>query len=238
MRLNRFIGQFDFSKGKLTILDEEVLNQVRNVFRMRVGDQFLLGNGEGKEALVELVEYGKNSLEVKILEIHENTNEPQNQVTLYCAVLKKENFELVVQKATEVGVCQIVPIITERTVKLNLRMDRLEKIIKEAAEQSGRAIVPKLEKIKDLEGALKEITGKNVLFDISGQNIQGLGIGSEGSNIGVWIGPEGGWTDNELELAKNAGFSIISLGQLTLRAETAAIIGSFLSTHSLGENKK
>ena len=87
---------------------------------------------------------------------------------------KKENFELVVQKAVEIGVKEIIPIITKRTVKLNLKYDRLEKIIKEAAEQSGRGILPILRKAMDFKKAIEEAEQNNInlFFDISGKKFQ------------------------------------------------------------------
>ena len=146
MRLNRFFLNIDLDSPKIRITDLEVLNQVRNVLRLKSGDQFVICDGKLNEALVSVDTFNKDSIEAEVLSVNRNQNEPERHVVLYCSVLKKENFELVAQKATEVGVKEIVPIITERTVKLNLNIERLEKIIKEAAEQSGRGIVPVLHK--------------------------------------------------------------------------------------------
>src|SRR3989344_1684412 len=154
MRLNRFFLNIDLDSPKIRITDLEVLNQVRNVLRLKSGDQFVICDGKLNEALVSVDTFNKDSIEAEVLSVNRNQNEPERHVVLYCSVLKKENFELVAQKATEVGVKEIVPIITERTVKLNLNIERLEKIIKEAAEQSGRGIVPVLHKPIEFEKAL------------------------------------------------------------------------------------
>lgn len=238
MRLHRFIGRFKLKVGGLKLEDKELLNQLRNVLKLRIGERIILCDGQRSEGLAEIREYGRNFTGVEVIEISKNKNEPGRQVVLYCSILKRENFELVVQKATEIGVKEIAPIITERTVKLSIRQDRLEKIIKEAAEQSERGIVPILHEPIDLEKAVSNAVGNklNCFFDQSGQMYRhrksdnGLAMSKEG--VGVWIGPEGGWSPRELEMAGDARFEIISLGKTTLRAETAAIIGAYLVIHN------
>ena len=234
MKIHRFIGDFNVRLGSLKLQDRELLNQFRSVLRLKVGEKLILCYGRRNEGTAEIKEYGKDYVEVEIKEAGVNKNEPEKQVTLYCAILKRENFELVVQKATEVGVKEIVPIITKRTVKLDIRKERLEKIIKEAAEQSGRGIIPILHESIDFEKAIKGINDKNAnfLFDISGKEFNSYTTNYL-LHTTSWIGPEGGWTSQELETAKTADFEIVCLGKTTLRAETAAIIGSYLAIHSI-----
>ena len=143
-------------------------------------------------------------------------------------VLKKENFEWAVQKAVEVGVKEITPIITARTVKLGLNKDRLKKIIKEAAEQSGRGILPKLNEAIIFDEAIKSAKENdlNLFFNIGGKNVQHSM--SNISKIGIFIGPEGGWDEEEIKKAQSSnGFTIVGLGKTILRAETAAVIASY-----------
>jgi 16S rRNA (uracil1498-N3)-methyltransferase len=150
----------------------------------------------------------------------------EKKVTLFCAVLKKENFELVVQKATECGVSKIIPIITARTVKTGLNLERLQKIAREASEQSGRSTVPEISEPISFDESL-EMTRQNdlkILFDISGKF---LGKTSKNSPA-IWIGPEGGWTPEEIKKATQNNFKIASLGPNTLRAETAAIVATYM----------
>ena len=156
-----------------------------------------------------------------------NGNEPARAVTLYCSLLKREHFAWVAQKAVEVGVAEIVPIISARTIKLAFKKERVQKIMHEAAEQSGRGVVPILHAPMRFAEALGHAIGKNnssVLFDISGKPLRAITI-IGGNRIGIFIGPEGGWDSTELEAAHTKNFQITSLGKLTLRAETAAIIG-------------
>ena len=235
MKTHRFIGDFSLKTGSLNIKDKDFLNQFRNVLKLKVGEKIILGDGKGNEGAAEIKEYGKDFVKVEISEIKKNHNEPEIQAILYCAILKKENFELVVQKATEVGVTSIVPIISARTVKLNLRMDRLDKIAKEAAEQSGRGIVPVIHEPISFKESVEVAKNNdlNTLFDISGVSFSQLGRLNNQNKIGVWIGPEGGWEPQELELIRKSDFKIISLSKFTLRAETAVIVAAYNIIHNL-----
>ncbi len=232
MKLHRFIGDFNLQKPTITINDREIINQIKNVLRLNVGEEIILADPHSNEALVTIIKLEKDSADVEILTVSQNKNEPKNRVALYCAVLKKESFEIVVQKATEVGVIEIIPIITKRTVKFGLRQDRLEKIVKEAAEQSGRGIVPTISPLIKFEEAVKsadESNDVNFLFTQNGSPFQK--ISENGARIGIFIGPEGGWDQSEYDLALKSKFQIANLCALTLRAETAAIIASYLATY-------
>ena len=141
------------------------------------------------------------------------------------------------QKAVEAGIKEIVPVISKRAVKLNLNLKRLNKIIREAAEQSERGIMPILNKPLELSKAIKESQSNNLnlFFDRNGSEFsEVLGIIKKDDlkKIGIWIGPEGGWGEEEVKIAKENNFKIVSLGKLTLRAETAAIIASYLIENS------
>ena len=230
MRLNRFFLEFNFNDKEIIIKDNDFVNQVRSVLRMDLGDKLILCDGASNEILAKIVSFGKNEIILENLEIIKNKNEPARKVTLYCSILKKENFELVVQKAVEVGVYKIVPVINTRTVKTNIRPDRLKKIIKEAAEQSGRGIMPELIEAINFKNALDlcKNNDRNILFDISGCDLRDLGA-TTSHTLGIFVGPEGGWDALEIEMARSNGLDVVSLGQLTLRAETAAIIATYLT---------
>ena len=195
----------------------------------------------------------------RVVRVEKNNREPSVHVTLYCAVLKRENFELVCQKATEVGVSEIVPLVTDRTVKTHINKDRLEKIIVEAAEQSGRARIPVLCDAMRFDEAIGRVEKKsrNLFFDlredVHGDCTHALFMAEHTSfkghekgmtailpdaqqeqnmsrkNIIIFIGPEGGWSDIERELAQKQEFEVATLGPLTLRGETAAIIAAYLA---------
>src|SRR3989344_1430161 len=137
MKINRFIGDFDFTKSSVLTTDRGLINQLRNVLRIEIGTDVILGDGKGNEAVATLSRIDASTAVFEIQKVAKNKNEPRIKIILYAAILKHENFEFVVEKSTEVGVAEIQPIITDRTVKTGLRLDRLEKIAKEAAEQSG-----------------------------------------------------------------------------------------------------
>lgn len=230
MRLHRFIGDFDLSRDIVDVSDSELANQIRNVLRLKPLDVVILSDGNGTEARATILECNKKFIELSIDEVSNPAREPNKSVTLYTALLKGENFELIAQKATELGIAKIVPIITTRTVKTGFNHERVEKIIKEASEQSGRTTVPELGEPIQFLDVMKEINPKeSVLFDLSGNKLESM----EAKKLrSLFIGPEGGFTDEEVALAKKSGVPIASLGELTLRGETAAIVATYTIIHS------
>jgi 16S rRNA (uracil1498-N3)-methyltransferase len=254
MKIHRFIGPFDLSKSEFEI-EGEIAHQITKVLKLKVGEKIELCDGKGISAMAEIVEMGKNKVAVKkaptskVAEVP-TKNVGENKVFLFCAVLKKENFEMVVQKTTECGVAKIIPIISARTIKTGVNLERLRKIAREASEQSGRINVPEISEPITFEKSL-ELFGKNecnLFFDGSGELFYKTPWERDGAStrnfsaekypcvlennsprpINIFIGPEGGWTLGEVEKAKNLNFKIASLGPLTLRGETAAIVATYL----------
>lgn len=231
MKLHRFLGNFDFKKGNLKIFDKAIINQIKNVLRFETSDKVILCDGKMQEAITAISVIGKDFVEFEIKEVFENKNDSEIYGILYCSILKRDNFEIVVQKATETGIKEIVPIISKRAVKLNLNLNRLNKIIKEATEQSERGIMPVLNLPIEFSNALKTSNENNLnlFFDKTGDDIFKIKKKS-GANqrIGIWIGPEGGWDSEEINMAEESNFKTASLGKFTLRAETAVIIASYI----------
>lgn len=233
MRLHRFIGDFNLEQSRFKVSDEEILNQVRNVLRLKKGDSLVLADGKLNEAVVEIVVSDKKFIEVEVLEKTINIKESNMHSSLYCSILKRENFEWVCQKATECGIKEIIPVISARTIKFGYKKERLDKIIKEAAEQSGRGELPVLGEALKFEEALEEAkeNNLNLFFQMDSPLISKEDVGKAGK-IGIFVGPEGGWNDEELELIKceiekNGKFKMAGLGKTTLRAETAAVVASW-----------
>jgi 16S rRNA (uracil1498-N3)-methyltransferase len=229
MRLHRFIGDFDLGARRLAVRDAALANQLANVLRLDAGDEVMLCDGRGKEASATIVSLGKAEMEFDLSPATDCTTEPERRVTLCCAVLKRENFELVVQKAVEAGVAAIVPVLTHRTVKQGLRGDRLVKIAKEAAEQSGRGIVPPIGEPIALAKAFDLAHGKSAGFFDFGGTDAAPALAAAGPEVFLFIGPEGGWDEAESAEARKRGLGILSLGPRTLRAETAAIVATWLA---------
>lgn len=231
MKIHRFIGPIDISKAKIEIRDQELVHQINRVLKLRVGEQIIFGDGKGSEALSVLETVSKSLIEAKVISHTQNENEPTKSVTLYLAILKKDNFELAIQKAVEVGIARIVPVLTERTVKIGVNEERMKTIIREAAEQSGRGIVPELAEVVTFEQALAECQAdETFFFDLTGESFEQA---TTAQATALFIGPEGGFTPEEVTLAKEKGCMIANLGPLTLRGETAAIVASYRIIHSI-----
>ena len=231
MKLHRFIGEYNLSKKEVKIIDSKIINQIKAVLRLKRGDKIILSDGKGQsgEIILDIVSTDKIT---GIVEKIDRKNETERRVNLYLSILKKENFELAVQKAVEAGVFSITPIITERTIKTGLNIPRLEKIILEASEQCGRNIVPTLSPILDFKNALIDGTKneEKIIFHLNGEKFHSS---TSFGQISIFIGPEGGFTEKEIELAKEAGYSVASLGSLTLRGETAAIVATYRAVNRI-----
>ncbi len=228
-KLHRFIGDFDLTQTYIRVSDPEIYFQMTHVLKFKAGEVFVLSNGTKDEAVVVLDDIQKDHVTVRKQEVHENTSEPERHITLYASIIKADHFELLAQKCTEAGVFQIIPIITHRTVKLNIRHDRIQKIMQEAAEQSGRAIVPALGDPLSFEEALHLTSSfeKNFFLDFDTE-FHLKEKDSTLTNVSLFIGPEGGFEASEREMAQKSGCSMAHLGPLTLRAETAAIISTYI----------
>lgn len=242
MKLHRFIGNFDFSRNQVEITNPENIKQIKGVLRLGEGDFLILCDGAGNEFEVKILEISKNAI---ICEIEKklDSKEIGNKVSLYLAILKKENFELAVQKAVECGVSEIIPMITERTVKTGLNAERLEKIIKEASEQCGRTFVPKLYEIMKFENAIEDglknqtrifyDTDTNQSCQSCQRSCQSPALAISAKSVSIFIGPEGGFVEKENKIAKDSGYTVASLGSLTLRAETAAIVATHRAVYNI-----
>lgn len=232
MRLHRFyINQKIGQEKEITLTDSELINQLGNVFRFKSGDQVIMFDGSGSEYTAEIVSLGKKEVTVKIIEEKPFPVDVSQKVdvSLYLAIIKKSNFELAAEKCTEIGVSEIHPIISQRSEKKDLNIERLEKIVKEASEQSGRVTLPKVLSITDLDIAVSQaLDAKKVCIVF--HTAEGLKSMAENKVImdnksrAIFIGPEGGFTTKELALFKKNNFQICSLGQNILRAETAAMM--------------
>ncbi len=237
MRLHRFyITEKIVGREEITLSDSELVHQLVNVFRLRVGDEIIIFDGTGVEAVSQIVSVNKKELVVKILRSeNKNPETEKKNVSLFLALIKKGNFELAVEKCTEVGVAKIFPVLSERSEKKDLNMERVNKITKEASEQSGRVILPEVFEPIGLEEAIvlaKKENKRCVVFhtDHHGSQTRHSSLEKEEIDGGcaAFIGPEGGWTEKELELFRANNFEFLSLGQTILRAETAAIVASAL----------
>lgn len=235
MKLNRFyIGienegkkdRYIINENKCVLFLDSLLHQLRSVFRFTKGDECIFFDNKQNEYHVKLEVIQKDRGEFEILS-KAHINEDVNNVSLYLSVIKKDLFEMVAQKATEIGVSKIIPIQTERSVVKNLRIDRLEKIVIEATEQSGGVVVPEIGEIISLEDALnfsKEEGSKILIADITEKDSLEKDKNID-DKVSLFIGPEGGWGIKDQKIFSGFDVTKIYLGDKILRAETAAIVG-------------
>jgi 16S rRNA (uracil1498-N3)-methyltransferase len=223
MKLQRFFVEANLEENTtLRTPSLELVNQLKNVFRLVTGDKVILFNGTGYDFPSVVEGYDKESVSFSIGEKVKNTIVSARETYLFAAVVKKDTFEWIAENATELGVSHIVPVLSDRSIKQNLNTIRLQKIIQEAAEQSGRATLPKLHDILKLADCLEQFKEiKSVAWEPTAEKFTHSAIKEI---AGVYIGPEGGWTKEELEKFEAAGVKQYALGPQVLRAETAVVV--------------
>ena len=231
MKLQRFfvkekLGDLRVGEG-FFVADEEMKNQLRKVFRFRGGEVVELFDGSGFDFKSEIRDFKLKGTDFILVAKNKNKNISNIEVHLFQSIIKKDNFEWVVEKCTELGVHAFHPIISERSEKKDLNPERLVRIAKEASEQSGRGEVPEIFAQTNLSGAVENFNGKLLAFDFDVPNvISKLQNLKNLKKIGIFIGPEGGWSEGDLRILNDAKVEIVSLGKQVLRAETASIVVS------------
>jgi len=225
MRLHRFYIDSKIEGGKFEVTDTDLLYQWQKVFRFKIGDKVLIFNGEGFEFLAVFETISRESVVLTVEEKKEIKEKKKTELNIFQSIIKKDNFEFVVQKCTELGVSAFYPILSERSEKKNLNIERLEKIAIEASEQSGRNSIPKIFEPQNLKEAVESFDGKLFVLDFEGKNISEVDVSGK---IGILVGPEGGWGDTEKSWFKEKGIVSLTLGKQVLRAETASISASAL----------
>jgi 16S rRNA (uracil1498-N3)-methyltransferase len=222
MRLHRFYVSPDAYEltHEFWLKDEALRNQWQKVLRYREGDEVVLFDGVQTERLYKLVRVELDAIKLELVTEFERKL-PAKHVYLFFSLLKKDKNDWVLQKCTELGVSNFVPILADRSEKTGFNIERAQKIIIEAAEQCGRSDIPQVREPLSLEAALTEYKDKIQLLvcdETLDQNAQ-----LADTPVGIFIGPEGGWTDAEFKQFQEATVGHFHLGNLTLRAETAAV---------------
>jgi 16S rRNA (uracil1498-N3)-methyltransferase len=240
MKLQRFFIEQKIDEGANVVVENvELCHQLRNVFRFSVGDRLILLDNSGFEFVSEITNLQKNEVVFAVAEKNGDKLTSPYELTLYCSLVKRNNFELIAEKCTELGISRIVPIISDRSEKKGINLERLKKISREASEQSGRFRLPIIDDISFLNEIVaqvlkhptKKLFPSLVLHPYSKTSVSSFlkNKGETQENMGFFIGPEGGWSDREILLFENAGVKLLSLGQGNiLRTETAAIVATAL----------
>jgi 16S rRNA (uracil1498-N3)-methyltransferase len=227
MRLHRFYTSRAIREGEINSLpDMAQILQIKKVLRLHAGDHVVIFDGSGEEYDSEIVTLTDEKLEFRTTSSRNITPQAKRKISLAFSLIKKDNIEWILQKCTELGVSEFIPVISERSEKKGFNMDRANKIIIEACEQSGRGDIPRIMEPMKLADFLESEKRSVFAFHMSGKSLSKASLASH--TIVACIGPEGGWTLNEIELFKKKGAAIVSIDTPILRAETAAIAVSTL----------
>ena len=216
-------------------------HQITHVLRLRAGDDVELLDNSGFVHIARIEKVTRDAVRVAIVEKRRPDTEPIVRVELYQALLKGQKMEWVLQKGTEIGVSSFVPVLSERCVsrpsKVDIegKLERWRAIVREAAEQSGRAVLPEVTGLASLEQACASANAADLalmaweeertttLRELLRTQVRS-GAGSR--RVAILIGPEGGFSGQEAEAARSAGIRIAGLGPRILRAETAALVAT------------
>lgn len=241
MTIRRFYAAPEqFADDRVTLSHEET-RHLRNVLRLRAGDEARLFDGAGREFACVIVDIPRSGAVLNVLrEIEPPAPESDLDLTLAAAVYKNDKLDLVVQKAVELGVARFRPLVTQRS-EASLRdavkrTERWRKIALEATKQCERARIMTVDEPLDLDEFMADIDrGSSGLFIFSEKGGQGLPEEIILKDLTALVGPKGGWEDAEIGLAIDRGFTAIKLGHRIMRAETAAITFAALLQNRFGD---
>ena len=253
MPVQRFFVPAAAFEQQPIVLAGEQAHQVRRVLRMRLGDRVTLLDNQGWAYEAILIAYGGDDVKFQTVRRWEPAGEPCVHLTLFQAVLKGEHFAWALQKGTEAGISAFVPIVCERNVVDDLdaieqKRPRWERIIQEAAEQCGRARIPKLWPAQLFRQALQpggeeDVAAEDVIRLIPWEGAHETRLSETlaecnlepGTRIQLYVGPEGGFAEEEVLLARRYGVRPVGLGSRILRAETAGIVAATAILYEAGD---
>ncbi|HHW47176.1 MAG TPA: 16S rRNA (uracil(1498)-N(3))-methyltransferase [Clostridiaceae bacterium] len=241
-----FISEENITGGKISITGEDV-NHIRNVLRLERGDNLTLCDGKRKDYTVEIESFETGRILTNIVNVEENRSEPPVEAILFQGIPKSDKMDLIIQKSVELGIGKIYPVVTERTVvKLGTQKDienklkRWQRISLEAAKQCGRGIIPEVKNPVSFKEALALASSSQLgLLPYEKETAkslkQYLRTGNVINSVSIMIGPEGGFSDKEIEWAAIEGLNMVTLGPRILRTETAGIAVLSILMYELGD---
>lgn len=233
--MHRFFAEPSQIGGKEIVITGPDVNHIRNVLRMRTGDELLIADGQGGEYRCLLKEIRDDLVQAEICWKLSGSAELPSKITLFQGLPKSDKMDFIVQKCVELGVSRIIPVSTRRTVvkldakKEENRIKRWMGISESAAKQSGRGVIPEIAGVKSFPEALNEAKSLDICLipyeraENMAHTRELLGSIVPGASVGIFIGPEGGFEEEEVEAAIAAGAEPITLGRRILRTETAGM---------------
>lgn len=224
----------NITDGKIFLEGPDV-NHIKNVLRMRQGEDIRVSDGGGKTYLCCISGYEEGKAVLDILKELDTDAELPSKIVLYQGLPKGDKMDWIVQKAVELGVHRVVPFAAKRSIvrldgrKEQKKQSRWQTIAKGAAEQSGRGIVPEVGHLLTWSEALQEAAGLDVVLipyeleEGMAETVRVISNIRPGQSVGIFIGPEGGFEDEEIAAAKEMGAHALTLGKRILRTETAGL---------------
>ncbi len=229
MSLRRIFSDQRLRTGAQVTLTGDAANHVLRVLRLRRGDALVVFDGSGSDFAGEITVLGRNDVTVRVGAGREIHSESPLEITLLQGVCRGPRMDTVIQKATELGVACIRPVLTGRGVvrldeeRADRKQEHWQRVAMAAAEQSGRSRIPAVTEPARLENVVPDLPGlpTRLLLDPAGESLRGAGVGQ--APLALLVGPEGGLTDDENRLARDFGFRPVRLGPRILRTETAPL---------------
>ncbi|EOS39792.1 16S rRNA (uracil(1498)-N(3))-methyltransferase [Lachnospiraceae bacterium] len=234
--MHRFFIQHSQIQEKRLYVEGADVNHIKNVLRMKHGDQVMISDGEGMQYLCTLEAFESGLVWFEIVDAWKENRELPSKLYLFQGLPKSDKMELIIQKATELGVYELIPTVTGRTVvkldekKAQKKTARWNAIAESAAKQSGRSRIPQVREVMTFSEALAYAGDLDVLLipyekaegmEATRQAVEGI---RPGQSVGIFIGPEGGFEEAEVEQAMACGALPVTLGRRILRTETAGFV--------------
>jgi 16S rRNA (uracil1498-N3)-methyltransferase len=221
-KLHRFFIDTIPAGEVFDIRNEHIVHQIKTVLRLEAGEEIILFEHGGDDNVVSIVDITKDYITVRVQSTEKHAQNTRELVAAI-SIVKRDNFELIVQKLTELGVHTIVPIISARTIKQSIRLDRLALISQEAVEQCGGNNLVHITEPMTLKESFKAFPVPGVVCSPEGST----GVPTFSEKMIMYIGPEGGWSETDEMLFTEHHTKALSLGPRILRTETAAIVGAY-----------
>lgn len=241
-----FIEKSDIDGDNITLAGENA-RHIGKVLRGKIGDEITLCDGYGTDYTARILNITKGEIIAEVLKSYRSNSEADIDVILIQGLPRSDKMDYIIQKCTEVGICKIIPCKMERcVVKLDTEKDVLKKterwqrIAKEAAQQSGRGVIPKIENPVDFNIAIDILKKSDICFaayegkcDYTLKQVLNSSKGPK--TVGFIIGPEGGFDDREVSAIINSGIKTVSLGNRILRCETAGAVVTAIVMYEIGD---
>lgn len=233
--MQHFFVTPDQVKGDLILIEGSDVNHMKNVLRMRQGEEVTISDGNNRQYLCEIKEYENEQAVLQIVEETSTNTELPSRIYLFQGLPKQDKMELIVQKCVELGVYNIIPVATKRCVvklddkKARKKTERWQQIAESAAKQAGRGVIPEVQDVMNFKSALecaKKLDVVLIPYELAEgmqETKQVISNIKPGQSVGIFIGPEGGFEREEVEMAIETGAKAITLGKRILRTETAGL---------------